>query len=88
MSQCKPKPDATEECNPNVETAAKNVGGTFIMYAGAKLRERRKEESTTKHIYPFMGLVIKKVNMQNRKEPLMKLRKLAAHLSHMWNCEM
>jgi hypothetical protein len=50
------------------------------MYAGAKLRERRKEESTNKHIYPFMGLVIKKVNMQNRKEPLMKVRKAAGLL--------
>lgn len=80
MSQCKPKPDATVECNANVETAAKNVGGTFIMYPGAKLRERRKEASTSKHIYPFMGLVIKKVNMQNRKEPLMKVRKAAGLL--------
>jgi hypothetical protein len=44
MSQCKPKPDATEECNPNVETAAKNVGGTLIMYA-----EQSSEKEGRKH---------------------------------------
>jgi hypothetical protein len=61
MSQCKPKPDATEECKPNVETAAKNVGGTFIMYAGAKLRERRKKALLNAFILSWVWLLRKSI---------------------------